>query len=67
MFDRFPFAIHSIKQLPRFRQAAFAHAGIVEPVHLDRTHFGRLWEIVLHPFLGAFVRPPMEVAVGMVA
>src|SRR5262249_51166718 len=65
--DGLPFAILAVKQLPRFRQPAFADTGIVKPVYLDAGHFSCFVEFVLHPFLATLVRPPMEVAIGMVA
>src|SRR5262245_50996853 len=55
---RFPVAVFAVKQLPRFRETAFAHTSVIEPVHLYGRNVGRLGKIVLNPFLGAFVRPP---------
>src|SRR5882762_8933340 len=64
--DRLPFSVFAIEQLPGFRDPAFAATGVVEPIYLDGGNFGRLGEIILHPFAGSFVRPPMKIPAGVV-
>src|SRR6266568_4030867 len=63
---RLPSALVLVKERPRFRKPALANSRVVEPINLDCRDFRRLGEIVLYPFPGPLVRPPMQEAIGMV-
>src|SRR5712691_2792668 len=65
--DRLPLLLIPIEQLPGFGDAAFTDAGVVKPIDFHFRDFGRFVEIVLDPFFGALMRPPMKVTVGMIA
>lgn len=62
----FPIVFVAIEQLPGSGHAAFASAGIVEPIDFNCRDFGGFFEIVLNPFIGSFMRPPMEIPIGVI-
>src|SRR5215472_3831299 len=61
----FPLSILAVKQLPRFRYPAFTHTGIVKPINFHGGNLRGPGKVILHPFPGPFVRPPVKIAIRM--